>query len=124
MHTRVELVLPLVFVTAGQSLSTPALSALVAVRVGNDGRGAGLGAQQGLSALARIAGPAVGGLTYALLGIGAPFVGGGLVVVVALVFSLVTRASTNSPGGMVVETVGHRLPLSNNGRGRLPSPQG
>ncbi len=37
VHARVELVLPLVFVTAGQSLSTPALSALVAIRVGNDG---------------------------------------------------------------------------------------
>jgi DHA1 family tetracycline resistance protein-like MFS transporter len=115
VHSRAALVLPLLLVTAGQSLSTPALTALVAARVGNDGRGAALGAQQGFAALARIVGPAAGGLSFALLGAGAPFVGGGLVVASALLFSLVTRGAMTSAPGMVAESDGHRLPLSNNG---------
>ena len=115
VHTRVELVLPLVLVTAGQSLSTPALSALVASRVGDGGRGAALGAQQGFSALARIVGPAVGGVSYELIGVGAPFVGGAFVVATAVVFSLVMRAGMTPLGERVVEAGARRLPLGNNG---------
>jgi MFS family permease len=115
VHSRAALVVPLVLVTAGQSLSTPALTALVAARVGNDGRGAALGAQQGFAALARIVGPAAGGVSFALLGAGAPFVGGGLVVASALLFSLVMRGSMAPTPAMVAESDGHRLPLSNNG---------
>jgi MFS family permease len=115
VHSRAALVVPLVLVTAGQSLSTPALTALVAARVGNDGRGAALGAQQGFAALARIVGPAAGGVSFALLGAGAPFVGGGLVVASALLFSLVMRGSMAPAPAMVAESDGHRLPLSNNG---------
>ena len=115
VHSRAALVVPLVLVTAGQSLSTPALTALVAARVENDGRGAALGAQQGFAALARIVGPAAGGVSFALLGAGAPFVGGGLVVASALLFSLVMRGSMAPTPAMVAESDGHRLPLSNNG---------
>jgi MFS family permease len=115
VHTRAELVIPLVLVTAGQSLSTPALNAVVSARVGNDRRGAALGVQQGFSALARIVGPAVGGVSFALLGVGAPFFGGALVVAGALVFSLVKRGGMAPGPGMVAEAGAHRLPLSNNG---------
>jgi predicted MFS family arabinose efflux permease len=115
VHSRAELAIPLILVTAGQSLSTPALGALVSTRVGDDGRGAALGAQQGISALARIVGPAVGGLSFALLGVGAPFVGGALVVAGALVFSLVMRGGIAPSPGMVAGAGAHRLPLSNNG---------
>jgi MFS family permease len=110
VHARVQLVLPLVLVTAGQSLSTPALNALVARRVGPDRRGAALGAQQGFSSLARVVGPALGGVSYGLLGIGAPFVGGALVIAAALAFSLVMRGSMNSPPRVVVEPgpIGYR----------------
>ncbi len=110
VHTRAALVLPLVLVTAGQSLSTPALGALVTARVGNDRRGAALGAQQGFSALARIVGPAAGGLSFALLGGGAPFVGGALVIAGALVFSLVMRGGAPSSREMVAEAgpIGYR----------------
>jgi MFS family permease len=115
VHHRVSLAIPLVLVTVGQSLSTPALSALVVARVGVGARGAALGAQQGLSSLARIIGPAAGGVTYALLGVVAPFVGGSLVLVGALVFSLVMRGGLESSPRVLVEPGVHRLPLSNNG---------
>jgi MFS family permease len=115
VHARVDLVLPLILVTAGQSLSTPTLNALVVARVGPGRRGSALGVQQGLSSLGRIVGPVFGGLSYALLGVGAPFVGGGVAVVAALVFSLVIRTKGTFSPRMVVESGGNRLPLSNNG---------
>jgi len=119
VHSRPGLVVPLALVAAGQSLTTPTLAALVAGRVGPDRTGAALGAQQGSSALARVAGPLAGGLAYGLVGTGSPFVGGGLVVAGALVCSLVVRGglATVPPGRpqMVAEDVPGRLPLSNNG---------
>jgi predicted MFS family arabinose efflux permease len=115
VHARVDLVLPLILVTAGQSLSTPTLNALVVAKVGPGRRGSALGVQQGLSSLGRIVGPLFGGLSYALLGVGAPFVGGGAAVVAALVFSLVMRTKSTFSPRMVVESGGNRLPLSNNG---------
>ncbi|HEY5025602.1 MAG TPA: MFS transporter [Acidimicrobiales bacterium] len=115
VHSRAALVIPLVLVTVGQSLCTPSLNALVVGRIGDGRRGTALGAQQGLSALARIIGPTVGGLSYEVLGIGAPFVEGGVAVAVALVFSLVMRAGLTTSPRMVVEPPAHRLPLSNNG---------
>jgi MFS transporter, DHA1 family, tetracycline resistance protein len=115
VHARVDLVLPLLLVTAGQGLSTPTLNALVVAKVGAARRGTALGVQQGLSSLARIVGPVLGGLSYALLGVGAPFVGGGLALVAALVFSLVMRAHGTISARVVVESGGDRLPLSNNG---------
>ena len=115
VHARADLVVPLLLLTVGQSLSTPALTTLVVARVADNDRGAALGAQQGLSSLARIVGPAAGGLSFALLGVAAPFLGGGLVVVAALVFSLVMRGGMASSPGMLVESGTHRLPLGNNG---------
>jgi MFS transporter, DHA1 family, tetracycline resistance protein len=115
VHARVGLVLPLLLIIAGQSLSTPALNALVVARAGPGARGAALGAQQGLSALARIVGPAVGGLSYELWGVGSPFLEGGVAIAGAMVFSLVMRAGMTSSTRMVVEPAVHRLPLSNNG---------
>jgi len=109
-HGRMDLVVPLLLVTVGQSLSTPALNALVVARVGADLRGTALGAQQGFSALARIIGPVLGGVSFELLGVGAPFVGGGLVVAGALVYSLVMRVNMKSGSRMVVEPgpIGYR----------------
>jgi MFS family permease len=115
VHTRAGLVAPLVLVTAGQSLCTPTLAAVVAGRVGDHARGGALGLQQGGASLARIVGPALGGACYALLGTGAPFLAGGLVLVGALALSLVGREGLEiiSPG--VVQGKVGRLPLSNNG---------
>ncbi len=68
--------------------------------------GAALGVQQGLSSLARIIGPALGGVAFAEMGVGAPFVGGGLVVSAALVYSLLARTSIRSSAQMVAEPPG------------------
>ncbi len=95
VHTRPGLVLPLALVTAGQGLCTPTLSALVAAGAGHTERGGAPGLQQGLSALARVVGPALGGLAYTA-GAGVPFVAGAAVLGGALVFSLV---SAGLPGG-------------------------
>ena len=95
----------------------PRFSALVvAGRVGDHARGGALGMQQGLASLARIVGPALGGACYALLGTGAPFLAGGLVVVAVPWPSpwWGDRASRSSRPG-VVEAPADRLPLSNNG---------
>jgi MFS family permease len=115
VHARADLVVPLLLLTVGQSLSTPALTTLVVARVADNDRGAALGAQQGLSSLARIVGPAAGGVAFALVGVAAPFVGGGLVIVGALVFSLIMRGGMESSPGVLVESGTHRLPLGNNG---------
>ena len=105
-HTRLDLVLPLALVTVGQSLCTPALGALVAAKAPGGDYGTVLGVQQGLSSLARIIGPALGGLAFAGLGVAAPFVGAGLVVGAALIYSLVVRTSIRSSVGMVAEAPG------------------
>ena len=106
VHSRLDLVLPLALVTVGQSLCTPALAALVAAKVSGRHYGAVLGVQQGLSSLARIIGPALGGVAFAEMGVGAPFVGGGLVVSAALVYSLLARTSIRSSAQMVAEPPG------------------
>jgi predicted MFS family arabinose efflux permease len=110
VHSRAGLVAPLLLVAVGQSLCTPALNALVVARVTNTEHGEALGAQQGLSALARIVGPAVGGFSYEAFGAGAAFVEGGVALTVALVFSLVMRAGMATSAGMVVEAppIGYR----------------
>jgi MFS family permease len=115
VHTRSGLVGPLALVTAGQGLCTPSLNALVVARVPDDDRGSALGAQQGCSSLARVLGPVAGGSAYAVFGTGAAFVGGALVVAVALALSLALYAGARPDGEVVVETSEHRLPLGNNG---------
>jgi hypothetical protein len=54
-------------------------------------------------------------VAFALVGVAAPFVGGGLVIVGALVFSLIMRGGMESSPGVLVESGTHRLPLGNNG---------
>jgi hypothetical protein len=54
-------------------------------------------------------------VAFALIGVAAPFVGGGLVIVGALAFSLVMRAGMESSSEVLVESGAHRLPLGNNG---------
>jgi MFS family permease len=115
VHTRPELVVPLALVTAGQGLCTPALNAVVVARAGDAERGSALGAQQGCSALARVVGPALGGLAYGAFGPGAAFVGGGIVVAGALAVALVMRGPGGSHPQKLVEPSAHRLPLGNNG---------
>lgn len=76
VHSWVALAPALVLLTTGQGLVTPTLSATVAGRVSDDRRGAALGAQQSAGGLARVIGPVAGGFAFEYLGVGAPYVGG------------------------------------------------
>jgi len=114
VHTRGGLVGPLALVTAGQALCTPSLSALVAGSVAGSERGGALGLQQSISALARVVGPALGGLAYSAA-VGLPFAGAALVLAAAVVFSLFMGRLGPAAPSMVVEGGAPRLPLSNNG---------
>jgi MFS family permease len=75
----------------GQGLVTPTLASVVAGRVPDDQRGAALGAQQSAGGLARIVGPVLGGLAFERIGVGAPYVGG--VVLLGLAAAMVTTAA-------------------------------
>lgn len=78
------LVMALLLLTVGQGLVTPNLAALVSGRVPDHRRGEALGFQQGVNAVGRVAGPAVAGLLYDHVSIGAPYLVGGVLCGMAL----------------------------------------
>lgn len=94
VHSWVALAPALVLLTTGQGLVTPTLSATVAGRVSDDRRGEALGAQQSAGGLARVLGPVAGGFAFEHLGVGAPYVGG---VVLLLVGVLLLSRTSRSP---------------------------
>ncbi len=55
-------------------------------------RGQALGAQQSAGGLARVVGPIAGGFAFEHIGVGAPYVGG--VVLLALAIALLSRRRT------------------------------
>jgi MFS transporter, DHA1 family, tetracycline resistance protein len=73
----------------GQGTTMPAISALISRAAPAGEQGRLLGVSQSLSALGRVFGPVWGGIAFARIGIGAPYVTGGLVVGLALL--LLTR---------------------------------
>jgi MFS transporter, DHA1 family, tetracycline resistance protein len=87
--------LALAFLAFGQGTTMPAISSLISRSASGDEQGRLLGASQSLSALGRVLGPVFGGLAFARIGIGAPYVGGGLVVGVALL--LIARSVRSAP---------------------------
>lgn len=74
----------IVLLTTGQGLVTPTLSATVAGRVDAARRGAALGAQQSAGGLARVVGPIAGGFAFERIGVGAPYLGGTALLLVAI----------------------------------------
>ena len=66
----------LVLLTVGQGLVAPNITALVAGSVPDSQRGEALGFQQGVTAVARIGGPALAGVLFDHVSIGAPYVVG------------------------------------------------
>lgn len=74
----------LVALTMGQGLITPTLASLVAGTAEASRRGGALGVQQAAAGLARVVGPAAAGLAFERVGIGAPYLGGAVLVLVAL----------------------------------------
>src|SRR5262249_31065304 len=67
------LVPSLLLLVLGQGLATPMLSTLVVDRAAHTGRGGALGFQQSAGALARIVGPALGGVLFQHVGVAAPY---------------------------------------------------
>ena len=78
------LIVALGLLTIGQGLVTPNLSALVSGRVPDHRRGEALGFQQGVNAVGRVAGPALAGVLYDHVSLGAPYLVGGALCGVAL----------------------------------------
>ncbi len=77
------LVISLLLLTVGQGLLTPTLSSAVSGRAGRQ-RGQWLGWQQSAGGLARVIGPIVAGSLFEFTGVGAPYVLGAVLALVAL----------------------------------------
>jgi DHA1 family tetracycline resistance protein-like MFS transporter len=90
------LVPALALLVVGQGLATPTLSTLVADRAHDARRGGALGFQQSAGALARIVGPAMGGILFEHVGVAAPYVVGAAMVAVALLLATGLQAPSGS----------------------------
>jgi MFS family permease len=73
---------------AGNGLSLAISSGLISKYTRPDEQGGILGLNQSLSALARFLGPAWGGFVYQFVGYAAPFLTGGIIMLIATFFSL------------------------------------
>jgi multidrug resistance protein len=94
----VVLVPGVALLTAGQGLLAPTLTSMVAARAQSDRRGSVLGLQQSVSALARVIGPIAGGFLFGHVGVGAPYVAGAVLAMVALAV-LLTDVRTEVTAG-------------------------
>jgi MFS family permease len=72
-----------VVLATGSALINPSLSSYVSRQARADSQGGTLGVMQSMSALARVFGPAAGGLLYELLGMKAPYYAGAVGMLVA-----------------------------------------
>jgi multidrug resistance protein len=88
------LVPALVFLAVGQGLVAPSLSVVVTGHVPDDQRGEALGFQQGVSALARVIGPALAGWLFQHVAIPAPYLAGAGLCLVSL--SVLSTSVTSS----------------------------
>jgi len=84
VHSLVALAPALLALTAGQGLITPTLSSAVAGAAPLDQRGRLLGLQQSVSGLARVVGPALGGVAFGRLGVWVPYAGGAALLLFAI----------------------------------------
>lgn len=82
------LLLALLLLVTGQGFVTPTLSSVVAGRARADRRGTALGFQQSAGGLARVVGPALGGLLFQHVGVGAPSLLGAALTGAAVVLTL------------------------------------
>ena len=84
VHSWWALVVAMLALTVGQGLVQTTMSSALAGRADPARRGEVLGAQQSAGGLARILGPLAGGVLFQRVGVGAPYVAGAAVTVVAL----------------------------------------
>jgi MFS transporter, DHA1 family, tetracycline resistance protein len=85
---RAALAVACVLIAGGSGLITPSVSSYVSRRAGPTTQGTMLGTLQSLSALARVVGPAVGGLLYQAIAPAAPYYAGAVGMVVAALLAI------------------------------------
>lgn len=85
------LIAALVLLTLGQGLVSPNVTNLVAQRAPDDRRGEALGFQQGVGALGRVLGPALAGVLYDHVSLGAPYLVGAALCAVALGIATISQ---------------------------------
>ena len=77
----------LALVSVGYGLASPSVASLISRRTGQHRQGEVLGVNQSAMSLARIFGPIAGASIYGMMGPAAPYVGGAMVAVVALMLA-------------------------------------
>lgn len=92
------LIIALVLLTVGQGLVSPSLSLSVTRRVPEHQRGEALGFQQGVSAIARVGGPALAGAMFEHVAIPSPYLVGAGLCAIAFVVVLGQRKPVSSSG--------------------------
>ena len=90
----------LFLLSLGQGITGPSGSALVAELAPEERRGEAIGYQQSAAAFGRIAGPVTAGLLFDHVAIGAPFVVGGLLILLAVVAVWSVTGSRPAPGAL------------------------
>ncbi|HEY7126399.1 MAG TPA: MFS transporter [Ktedonobacterales bacterium] len=100
--------------SAGNGAVSPTSSALLSLASPAEAQGETLGVSQGIAGLGRIVGPLAAGSIYALGGPGAPFVAGGILVLVAALVALpalpgVHRAAERTLEPEQAETAGELI---------------
>lgn len=87
-HGLVFLAAAFAFLAIGLGLVQPALNSLISTRAARGEQGQVLGVTQSVGSLARIVGPPFAGYLFAGFGRGSPFLGGALIVALALLLAL------------------------------------
>ena len=87
-ETVLILLVAMVFLVYGFSVSTPSLNSLISLQVGEDEQGKVLGVTRSVSTLARVIGPAWAGFLFSTLGRNGPYFGGAVVMIGVLILGL------------------------------------
>lgn len=99
------LLITLGILSAGNGAITPTISTLLSFASSSEAQGETLGLAQGIAGLGRILGPVIAGQTYQIGGPAAPFIGGGLLVVLAAIISLLAFSDTNKK--IIMDSIKH-----------------
>jgi len=87
LPTPSALLLALALLSVGYGFASPTIASLISKRSERALEGEALGINQSASSMARILGPLAGGLAYAALGASAPYVGGAIVALMAIILA-------------------------------------
>ncbi len=79
------LLVSMVFLAYGFSITTPTLSSLISQHAGEENQGAMMGLSRSASTMARVLGPTWAGFLFAMLGKDWPFLGGAIIMVIVVI---------------------------------------